>query len=484
MALEPHTTSETVSLPVGGTSAPASRHERSDTETTEVPDVSHIRRIVAHDPVAVDPFARLQAMWIYRFYKKNLQKYGWIRQVVRVLWGMGYSVYHGYAARRLSSGWRKQPWRPLVRYSDYVAEAPAEPHVLAASAVVDTPAPRVLPQQDQDYLIAPHPRFTFPEVTVCMIGQATVHGGTNMVFVDDAVICHDLYDFERDSTSEELHGRMLMDVRRRRIKVRKQEMAERIGEAAVFLDACAANYAHWMTEVLPRIALFCAEERFRDVPLIVNDGLHPNILASLLQVAGPGRQVIALAIGCALQVERLHVTSPGGYVPFERRRGAPADGHSHGIFSPPAFAAVRQAVLGQRDAGVPSRKIYLRRNSGVRKVRNADAIETALTRIGFEVVEPEKLTFREQAEVFADATVIVGSTGAAFANLLFTRPGTRVYIMISKQPGTSYWYWQNMACATGGQVNYMLGEPEGVGGIHADFRVDFDAMLASEGGML
>ena len=360
----------------------------------------------------------------------------------------------------------------------------ADKVLLVPGAVVDTPAPQVLPQRDQGYLVAPHARYTFPDVTVAVVESAIVYGGSNMMLADGKIICHDLYDFSRDYTSEELHGRMLMDVRQRRAKLRKQEMMESLAEAALFVDACAANYAHWMTEVLPRIAVFCAQERFHGVPLIINDGLHPNMLASLFQVAGAERDVIALAIGCALKVDRLHVTSPAGYVPFERRRGAPAHGHSHGLFSPQAFAAVRQAVLGADADGVPSRRIYLRRNSGVRKVKNADAIEAALQKQGFEVVEPEKLTFRQQAEVFSNAAVIIGSTGAAFANLLFVHPAARIYIMISKQPGTSYWYWQNMARAAGNRVIYMLGEPEGVGGIHADFRVDFDEMLANAGGTL
>lgn len=484
MAFEPNSTDEAVDIPCnpGRPASPGAAESVAIVSGTV--DISRIRRIVASDPVAVDPFARLQTMWVYQFYKRHLQKHGWIRQVVRGLWGAGYAFYRHYAARRLSATWRNAPWRPFVRYSDYVRQIKTEQVLLATGNVVDTPAPRVLPQREQGYLVAPHASYSFPDVTVAVVESALVSGGSNMVLVDGQIICHDLYDFDRDYTSEELHGRMLVDVPRRRAKLRNQKVVESVAEAAAFVDACAANYAHWMTELLPRIAVFCAQERYQGIPLIINDGLHPNILASLFQVAGAEREIIALANGCALRVARLHVTSPAGYVPFERRRGAPRDGHSHGIFSSHAFAAIRHAVLGGNADGMPSRKIYLRRNSGIRQVKNADVIEAALTKQGFEVVEPEKLTFLQQAEIFSSAAIIVGSTGAAFANLLFAHPQARIYIMISKQPDTSYWYWQNMARAVGNRVIYMLGEPEGAGGIHADFRVDFDEVLANVGGTL
>lgn len=432
------------------------------------------------DSSSIDTYSRLRAMWVYRLYKERLQKYNWVRQMVRAGWGFAHPIYVRHLARWVSPVWRRQSWRSLVSFGGYVTRSGVETYTLVPGTVVDTPAPYTLPIREQRYLVAPHTEYSFPEITVARLSHAIIQGGTNLVFVDNQIVVHDLYDLLRDDMPEELHGKALLDLHGRRVKMRLNNIApQSVPVAAVFTDACAPNYAHWMTEVLSRVAVFCADERFRGVPLVVDEGLHDNILESLFRVAGTDRDVITLASGCTLQVECLYLTSPAGYVPFGRRQGV-AHGHSHGTFSPQAFSAIRRKILRQtpmEGAEIPSRKIYLRRNSGVRLVKNADEIEQLLKQRGFSVVEPEKLTFAQQAEMFAEASIIVGSSGAALANLVFAHPSTRIIIMIGKQPDTSYWYWQNMACALGNRVVYMLGEPEGTGGIHADFRVDAQELL-------
>ena len=87
---------------------------------------------------------------------------------------------------------------------------------------------------------------------------------------------------------------------------------ERVESAAVFVDACAPNYAHWLTEVLPRVALFCREERYAGIPLVVNDGLHRNLVESLRMITRGTRRIIMLPIGRAIVVSELFLTSVAG----------------------------------------------------------------------------------------------------------------------------------------------------------------------------
>lgn len=48
----------------------------------------------------------------------------------------------------------------------------------------------------------------------------------------------------------------------------------------------------------------------------------------------------------------------------------------------------------------PGRRLYLRRNSQFRPIRNAGEVEALLSELGFQVVEPEKLSFAEQVKLF------------------------------------------------------------------------------------
>lgn len=101
----------------------------------------------------------------------------------------------------------------------------------------------------------------------------------------------------------------------------------------------------------------------------------------------------------------------------------------------------------------PGRRLYLsREGAAIRKVTNEPAVVAMLSRYGFESVEPGSVPFSRQAGLFRSAAVIVAPHGAALANLMFCRPGTRVleffpadfvddcYLRISRSMELSYHY--------------------------------------------
>lgn len=330
---------------------------------------------------------------------------------------------------------------------------------LQQAEITDSPPPQIWPAHYASHLKVPHAAFEFPEIYIGIVSHARVTGWTNLVAVEEGVICHDLYDPECDYTAEELHGRTYVRSKKRRIAwLMDTGLQGKLEQAAVFTDACATNYAHWLTEILPRIHLFCQHPEFSDIPLVVNDNLHPNLLESLKLVAGEARKISALPATQHLLVDRLYVTSAAGYVPFERRRNKLRK-YSHGQFSPHGLQSLR-CCMQQRlrhAAGAVEKKLWIRRNSNIRNVTNAEEIEALLLERGFTVVDPERLSFLEQVRLFSQAEVIVGATGAAFGNLMFAPPRAKIVILISDHPGLAYWYWQNIACATNNQVTYVIG---------------------------
>ncbi len=416
----------------------------------------------------------LKETWAGRFYLKRLKNYPVIRKIVFWSWTNLYPIYLHLIAIICRN--KEMRWRPIVRLSDH-AEIRNAPKIRVLNAAkVETPSPEVIPEEDQIHLVSPHDQYEFSPVYVAQLNNGQVYGGTNLVFMEDAVICHDLYDFARDFTSEEMHGRHVIDVRKSRMRLERSDFKpEKMPVAASFLDACAPNYAHWLTEVLPRIAVFCALEQYADVPIIIDDGLHPNIMQSLALVVGHDREIVILPVGRAISVDVLYITSVTGYVPFERRN-TKLTRHSHGLFSPLAFDQLRKRLLPYCENSQPQEfpsKIYLRRKVGGRKITNSDEIEEVLTDNGYVIVEPEKLTFLQQLALFSSVDEIVAPSGAALANLIFARPNTRVHILIGRYHATSYWYWQNLASASGKQVIYSLGESrDGQSSIHSDFVID------------
>lgn len=438
------------------------------------------RRVEAHKTKPYDISTGLRQIWFGRVYTSYLKRYAVIRWIAQWIWRNGYPIYVSHIATRLSNGKAKQ-WRPLTKLSEFTKKSGIRTYKLADATLVETPVPRVFPACDQGYLTSPNERYRFPEIFISTIHNAITSGGTNLILADGKVVCHDLYDFEYDYTSEELYGRTLIDHRYRRIRwLLHDEAPEQIPVAATFVDACASNYAHWMTEVLPRVVLFCAEERFHGVPIVVNDDLHKNIMESLFLVAGADHEIITLPIGRALAVSELYLTSATGYVPYGRRTNR-TTGHSHGEFSPWAFRILRNqlnALEQVTEEEAWPEKIFLRRNSGIRKLINAAELEKLLVAQGYVIVEPEKLTFLQQIKLFNNAKEIVAPTGAALANAIVCTPGTQVVVLMSKHEDMIYRYWGNLLSPFGIMVSYLLGDivNNHDRGIHGDFVVDADCI--------
>jgi capsular polysaccharide biosynthesis protein len=442
---------------------------------------SKVRHVEQRHDKSKDIVARIKATGIGSLYVRHLKRYAIVRELANWMWRNVYPIYVNHIATYLSNTKGKR-WRRLTKLNEYVIAKRVTSIQVANAALVETPVPDVLPACDQGYLESPHDRYDFPHIYVATISDGMIYGGSNLVLANEEVICHDLYDFERDYTSEELHGRNLIDARKGRIRwLLHDESPEHMPAAAAFVDACAINYAHWLTEVLPRIAAFCSHEKFKDIPIVVNDGLHKNIMESLFLVVGEGREIVTLPIGRALQVNALYLTSVAGYVPFERRNNN-LSGHSHGLFSPIAFELIRNKV-GSFAERLPEQawpeKIYLRRNSGARKVTNAAELEELLAAQGFIIVEPEKLTFLQQAKLFMNAKEIISPTGAALSNAIFCKPGTRLGVLMAKHVNMICRYWLNMLAPLKINVSYVLGEIVNNHdlGIHADFSVDRSSVI-------
>ena len=167
-------------------------------------------------PIAKNPdiVTKLRKTWFGRVYTNHLKQYAFVRWTIQWLWRIGYPIYVKYVYASLlfnSSKRRAIRWRPLISLRQFAQKRGTPIFKLANAAVVETPEPKVFPSCDQDYLTSPHDRFKFPEIYVTTMNNGMVYGGSNLILADDKVVCHDLYNFERDYTSEELHGRTLID---------------------------------------------------------------------------------------------------------------------------------------------------------------------------------------------------------------------------------------------------------------------------------
>jgi len=170
-----------------------------------------------------------------------------------------------------------------------------------------------------------------------------------------------------------------------------------------------SGYYHWVTDVLPR--LYALDTLVGDdIRILVNAPLNAWQRESLELLGYDVDRFLPVGDGY-FQAEVLYLPS---YL------GDP---------SPHPFAChwLRERLLPADAPARGSRRLYVtRRLARCRRLVNEHEIEPILQDSGFEIVEAERLTFREQVSLFSQAEFVIGPHGAGLTNILFAPERCRV----------------------------------------------------------
>lgn len=239
----------------------------------------------------------------------------------------------------------------------------------------------------------------FPEATVCFLPGAHLFSDTGMVLTKDNRVLGEYYhEFGVRSLRKAIYRRPfgLLGVDVRRVD----------GAVGLLSAPQGSNYYHWLFDVLPRFHLL---ERWRDVigRFAVPSGIG-SVHRESLGILGLGPdQLLLLNPRERLRCQNLYLPSLPG---------------SEGCTPPWVLEFLRGRFL-PASAGVAGRgpRIYVRRGPGsARPLLNEDEVVARLQQLGFQVVEPAHLSFREQIAAFRDARLIVAPHGAGLTNAVFS----------------------------------------------------------------
>jgi hypothetical protein len=174
---------------------------------------------------------------------------------------------------------------------------------------------------------------------------------------------------------------------------------------AIFLPN-RENYYHFLVETLPAAILAARLPTLRSCPLVFSRlsswqrealamvGVPAERLAELeaLKSAGPGPDHLRFSLG---------------WLPVDLSFAL-------------ACAITREGLSVRRFPRRGARLIVSRGGGGhiARRLVNEDAVIRALEAQGFQTVLAERLSFREQVELFATAEIVVGAHGAGLTNML------------------------------------------------------------------
>lgn len=423
-------------------------------------------------------YEKISAYKFVKFYRLYFQKYNSIRTIARFIMERYLKLHLFFSHRIFHRGNVRK--HNIINLKNYLSKHHMEATTIFDAEKIKTPPPICNSIKSEIVLTPPGHDYDFPDIYLAELSEIDIEGRSNIIFKDNFAVVHDLFDVDRDLTSEELHGRYRLDVNKLELFRTANKLPDHtFAKAAIFCDACSPNWAHWLTEVLPRIVAFCTLKEYRDVPLIIDDNLHPNILETLSVFVGEDRKIFAIPPHGWCRVRDAYVVSVCGYTPFDRRVPT-LKPSNHGMFNSSVLSLMQSKALSFCDQNPPSetpKKIFLRRNSNYRKLENSAEIEAVLSEYGYVPVDPEKLDFLQQVALFSQADCIIGPTGAAFANMVFCKPDTKITILIARSNVVPYWYWQNMACAGGKTVEYVLSEEMYQNEVHSAFSVNIAELI-------
>jgi len=124
---------------------------------------------------------------------------------------------------------------------------------------------------------------------------------------------------------------------------------------------------------------------------------------------------------------------------------------------------ILQYIEGIRDRllrnAVPSsseKKLFLKRPGTRRNYNQTELIDIAC-RYGFEEVSPEELTLKQQAELFASASHVIGPSGAAWVGMIFRNLPLKglSWLPVEYKEFSSY---STLACLLGHELNMIVAE--------------------------
>ncbi|MBE7202827.1 MAG: glycosyltransferase family 61 protein, partial [Parafilimonas terrae] len=170
------------------------------------------------------------------------------------------------------------------------------------------------------------------------------------------------------------------------------------------------QYGHWLLEFVPRMLCFNDPACPAGLPLCIDDGM-PETHRQIVALMDTRDRPIVTLPPVATRFRELGLAPVPAFFPFDTRPGLPI---YDAIWPQDILAAVRARILERLAAdGVNLRRtgrriILSRRDFTQRQLVNEAEIVETLQPHGFEVVQPEQLTFAEQVQMYHAADIIVG----------------------------------------------------------------------------
>jgi hypothetical protein len=227
------------------------------------------------------------------------------------------------------------------------------------------------------------------------------------------------------------------------------------------------NFGHWLIESFARMALVRQTHDLAACNYVVGSSspAMARVYLDSLACAGIEAARVKPTEGVPLRIRRLIYPHPLTVQPWVK---APLVVR----YLEEIRDKVLAATVGHHDQ--PERIFVHRPHSSRRKLLEQDELMVIARSMGFQVVSPAQLDFRQQVFAFSRARYVVGALGAELANLVFCPRGVALLGLSPRTMQDDFYY--DIICHKQGRYLSLHGPEAGHGfGVKADFHVDVSA---------
>lgn len=221
------------------------------------------------------------------------------------------------------------------------------------------------------------------------------------------------------------------------------------GACASIIPCFHGNFWHWMIDGLPRVELLARVMKGAPLTIVAPNSLNEYQRITLESVTPPNFKIEYLDPETWVSADRLLWASmvsqlEMGYLPRQY-----FDTIRHGIFK----------RFGLPEEHIKTERIYISRAGAQhRKILNEEAFCAFIEPYGFKRVLLEKLSFREQVELFHKAEYVIGPHGAGLGTMLFSSDAPVVALYSNREPPG---YFHSMACGLDQPHHFVCHDGEG-----------------------
>lgn len=232
------------------------------------------------------------------------------------------------------------------------------------------------------------------------------------------------------------------------IKGKLTKQQTRLEKAILFDGSLGNNYFYFHAVLLSKLHLLREHYDLTELPVLVTERTFSKSYFQEL-ITLPGFSEINWQVMSGVtQVQNLIICVPSYY---EKSR----------------FQKTRKLILSSGNVITRTKRIFVDRSN--RRIANHDAVQVILDKYDFSVINPGKFSMVEQAELFSQASHVIGIHGAGLTNLIFCNPENAKVLEIAPSVLLhTHYYW---LCLTMG-IHYDIVVGEATGGVYDDFDVD------------